>query len=565
MSSGSHFILLEGVNVLDHMYDTDQLSVIRGTSALFKSAITDTEKEFSDSDNRPEGILSAVSTGASSGLFLLTEGRPEKMLAAISTYLSQHQYYRHLTFQLQSCEASSLKQAQQRLWGQLRIAQLQDFTLMPDWEGTEPDDALGEGVCELEGRRIASQGRSSKVQGDREKSLSASVYSRLIYGRDQREAFYERELSNQPEVWSSLMSALHAQPASCFASDFNELCTDTEQKYPQSLQNKMAVIYLDGNHFGKRQGEFVDEFIKNNSAADDLALEIKAQQAFDSAIKKLRARFLAGEIKRHLEAQANGGVIPLETLMWGGDEMLLVMPAWEGFDFLQRFFAFDWNLSTYLDSSDKELPALTHAAGIVFCQANKPIRIIQKLAHDLAERVKDSDGGRENDAWDYLVLESVDYPTDDDMSEYFNTRYTTAIADGREKKLPAIRDWETTVREKLLEAKRKGYLTTSQLYLLADTILKDSEATDAPEVTVSAKWSEITSDKEDIAQNASPQIKAERRMYQVSENKAWLKNSLPALAKSLFDYDFDDAKKRVWFWFHLIELWDYQVIMEEEK
>ena len=58
---GHHFLLVEGVNLYANIYDTDQFSVIRGSSFLYKDAITHHPKSIC-------GWSKPVSTGASSGL-----------------------------------------------------------------------------------------------------------------------------------------------------------------------------------------------------------------------------------------------------------------------------------------------------------------------------------------------------------------------------------------------------------------------------------------------------------------------------------------------------------------
>ena len=85
--------------------------------------------------------------------------------------------------------------------------------------------------------------------------------------------------------------------------------------------------------------------------------------------------------------------------------MLFVLPAWLGLEFARRFFA----LSTHWAHNEQ---TLTHAAGLVFAHRGAPIRHLQHLAKDLAQRAKDdNDKDRNTLAW--LVLESFDLPHDD--------------------------------------------------------------------------------------------------------------------------------------------------------
>ena len=562
MPQADEYLLVEGVNVLDNIYDTDQLSIIRGSSALYKSAITAIAAEFSVTSNNPLGHLEAISTGASSGFFLVAKGNASELAENIKSLLddgkNEFENFTYLTFQVVSCQAQTPTEARCNLDTQLRIAQLQDFTLMPDSHGQD-DDQLGDKVCELEGRRIVSSGRKNKVQADTERRLSASVHARLKFGRDQRQKFYQEALAGHA-VLDNLNAKLITRQGGLFAEDFVELCQDIKGQHT-NLTNKMAVVYIDGNKFGARQREYI-KHLKDNGHS-----EKSAHQSFDATIQNKRATFLASEIDLHLNALEDGDIIPLETLMWGGDEMLLVMPAWQGFDFLQRFFAADWQLA----NSD-QLKPLTHAAGIVFCQASTPIRIIQGLASELAETVKNADGGRQQDGWDYLVLESVDYPTSNDLKHYFEARYSKDLAQSRAYAcLPAITDW-SSVRDELLAIKTSNKLTKRQLYHVVNA-LRTSSAREPVETQQAGNdgWLDVMAVPEDENTNCSLQMMAEQRLYAVSEDKKWLRDTLPMLAKTLFAVDdMDNPKQRAWLWLHLIELWDYLApelaeIAEEEE
>lgn len=63
------YILVEGINIYENLFDTNQLSVIRGGSFLLKQAIVHI-KDHSDF----KGKFTALSTGASLGLFLVNSG-----------------------------------------------------------------------------------------------------------------------------------------------------------------------------------------------------------------------------------------------------------------------------------------------------------------------------------------------------------------------------------------------------------------------------------------------------------------------------------------------------------
>lgn len=576
---GHHFLLVEGVNLYANIYDTDQLSVIRGSSFLYKDAITHIQDQFA-------ACLEPVSTGASSGLFHLKKEAVEpieEVAQQAKRCLREHPQYRHLTFGVEYCLATSLKTAKEQLWTQLRFSQLQNLTLTPDWQGKD-DDTFGEKPCELQGTRIVSQMPAKRIQG-KERHLSSSVLSRWRDGKVQRHQFYRKLID------SELMERLKDYD---FSEDINTLCADpnypldengkpsefdpeTPVMYPK-LAGKMAVVYIDGNQFGKRQREFIDHY-KATHEGIELELEVAAQRAFDNAIKGLRNQFLQQEMVIHLIKEEKltdtsplgqrrhnqrRKILRLETLLWGGDEMLLVMPAWKGVDFLQRFFAFDWRL----DGVGKPL---THAAGIVFCQAKTPIRIIQQLARNLADRVKDGkDYGRKHNAWDYLVLESIDYPTTNDLDDYFKTRYPNDLDKKRPHGLPAIPEWQE-IRKQLQTVLEERHLPRRKLYHVLQALRQYGIATTERtwEQLVKLKDGELQDDKQ-----VSAQEREEHRLYEVSEFQLWLKgdgnDDWPALAKRCFGLDINNPAERAWAWIHAVELWDYlapkpsQAITEQE-
>ncbi|HPQ94483.1 MAG: hypothetical protein KDI44_09145 [Thiothrix sp.] len=536
MSESQCFILVEGINLYANIYDTDQLSVIRGSSFLYKDAIETLKDAF-------KGRMTCISSGASSGLFQpLAEQHAGPLVSAIEKFLAAPDcQYRLLTFMVVEAEATTLLEAKEKLYARLRLKQLQSLSLQPDRSAVEAG-AFNSTPCGLSGNRIAAH-HKRKIQGDKDKVLSDSVFQRWEYGRDAKKHYYAALLDD-----SGLKTQLEK---SDFANDIETLCKDERQK----LNQKMAVVYLDGNDFSTHQRNFIQ-------SGNTVREQIERQQCFDTAIQQQRRQFLT-ETLQYLLPKQRGDVIRLETLLWGGDEMLLVMPAWEGFDFLQRFFAFGWQLPDGEGGADKPL---THAAGIVFCQANTPIRIIQKLARELAEDIKELKNGqgdpigRQQNGWDYLVLESVDYPTNESLSGYFAERYGKTLADSRPGWLPAIDGWDRQRGE--LEALLTGKaVTRGQLHRIVQAIRRypDPGKGEDDKACVAHAWVEVITLEGGVLAEAHPQEQAERRLFEVSEGQTFLK-TLPDRARVWFGVEsFDDPKQRAWFWIHLLELWDYLI------
>lgn len=530
---GQNYLLIEGVNLDATIYDTNQLSIIRGSSFLYKEAVEKIYKKFADQ-------LTALSTGASVGLFQIKdpaeiEALKKGVINFINSINEDHDY-RHLSILVETCEADDLLKAKQILQTQLRWRQLQALSQVPDKEYLQYRLARDQ-VSQLEGIRIAHTGNSPIIQGAKHISLSEKV--RWNKGRSEKQNYYTSLIK---QIDNSLSDALRYYS---FATTIQDLC---DCKAYSQLDGKMAVIYIDGNGFGKRQTDYLKKAITNNEDGT------KAQQVFDEAIQLERAKYLAKTLTDFIDEDYPNGlgyneesspIIRLETLLWGGDEMLFVLPAWLGFEFLQRFYqsAETWKLS--------DGAPLTHAAGIVFCKAKSPIRIIQKLAKALAERVKE-ECSREQSAWDYMVLESMDYPTDIDLTEYFQARYrglaTTRPTGHFIDKQPNNPD--SPIQESL--AALLKLTTAHQLFRLSETLQTHGSAG-------SYEWQDLAN--KDKNTPLTQQEEQEQRLLAVMATQE-ARSSFIRLSKQVAEQLFslkiqDSAQQRAWFWLHLLELWNY--------
>lgn len=366
---------VEGVNLDAVMADTDQISVIRGSSLLLRAAVV----ELAEKEDflTVSGHLETISKGASVGLFrgiLNGSASIDDVVGELGGWLSSHVNYQYLTFVVDAVpEQGDFRQLREQLIAKNRIRQLQQVSLaLPEW-----NDSPRVVACELDGARPAIKPFSKRGKS---LAVSASFYQRFEYGRNQRSQFYEDETGLTVEV----------------TSDFKALSEDPTQG---NRHNKIALIYWDGNSFGDIQREH--------------CTTVAAQQAFDEHIGQLRRNFLTALIhyaEKDPAFQTEDGELRLEVLMWGGDEILLVVPAWKGLDVLELFYRLT-------AGAEYEGAPLTHAGGIVFSQANTPIYRLRKLAESLANELKtvikqaDSPLQTQN-AFDYLILESMDFPVE---------------------------------------------------------------------------------------------------------------------------------------------------------
>lgn len=389
----THYLRIEAVNIYTSLFDTNHISIIRGGSLLLKQAIDDIIKEF-------ENFLIPISTGASVGLFqVIREDNPTDIKDRVIKFLNTENNYRYFTFVVADARSDNFKKAKEILIAKIRALQLQQNSISVDGKITNPVKP-----CTVDGIRKAY--KLADFPDGKKALTNPFAKLKLVYGRRQRSKLYQNEFL---ELEKSLPGKTNVQDykKTKFTQDLAALSHAPE--FP-SLNGKIAVIYFDGNGFSKIQAELVENE--------------QDQIEFDLQVKNLRRLFLFSLIQHC--SQGFGWLnekkqLRLETLLWGGDEMLFVVPAWKGFELMNFFYktSQEWEITL----NEKSKP-LTHAGGIVFCQHNSPIYKMRDLAQQLADRIKNhpDEQGRNANYYDYLVLESIDYPAED-LDSFFSHRY----------------------------------------------------------------------------------------------------------------------------------------------
>lgn len=590
----SCYIKVEAVNIYNHIADTNQLSIIRGGGLLLKQAIDDISAKFS---------LKTITSGASQGVFSALDGNPA---ADISAWLNTHEHYKHFTFVVDAINAQSYVEAKEKLIALGRMRQMQQISQSPDYTQNEPI-----GPSAFGGVRVAST--QIKLQNQLQNAATIDDV-RAKFGKSERSNLYKRELSRakktafldsrEPDITGAQFTVTHS---------FHALANNADMG---NLHNKIAVIYCDGNGFSKIQNALV------KSDRD--------QTEFDGLMQNYRSQFMyqlvswyenAGHTSErffypnrdegtdNIEYQAR-----LETLLWGGDEMILVVPAWLGLDVLHLFYAVsaDWNF--------RGTP-LYHAGGIVFCHFKTPIFHIVDLARNLADNIKEHPNGRSNNYFDYVVLESVDYPTAS-LTDFFSQTYGRYAVQTR-LFLPtfscgqASQEHEVEYAEgnAILWANVKNSLKNmlpdlprSQFYALIKTLrqeLNNLEQAETAEFEARGKKTDASQDTESLTPLDNELIRrginAFNTVFERGVTQFWrfssegLQEKFESTAEVLFSTAIDDTntlpeaenetdKKnnrffttltqdpqyltimtRFWWYMHMLELWDYLVPELREK
>jgi hypothetical protein len=338
------------------------------------------------------------------------------------------------------------------------------------------------GPCAADNLRPASSKRV-RLQ-DEDKAVSRPVYERLKFGQRQKRQFYREETGQKL----------------AFTQDFHELAQlDTDEFH--NLNNKIAVLYFDGNNFSGIQAQHCQT--------------IQDLRDFDTYIQEQRRAFLTtllAKIKHDEAFLTSDKKLRLETLLWGGDEMIFVVPAWQGLKLLKTFYTHsqDWEFST---------EPLTHAGGIVFCQVGTPIQRVVKLAKDLADAVKAYPQGRNQNGFDYAVLESIDYPTES-LKKFYKQRFGEKLSASHQPLTPFNNDVMACVKH------LQKIVPKSQAYAMVRAILRESV--------------------EGIEGTVSKQL---TRLEEVIESPVEV---IATYLEQIFP-----QHTPYWQWLHLVELWDY--------
>lgn len=435
-----YWLHIEAVNLGRSIYDTTQLSVIRGASLELRAAVAD------------EGLLEAIKSVPGVKAMRITQGASvagfEVECGATVAVAVEHAVARYLnashachTFaigiasqgQLNGITQPIFERAREQAMSTVRWRQMQALALAPEPD-VAPSDAAKSAVCTFTNTRIASK-LIRKLDGVEEWG-STVVDHRFDYGRAERRSkhkpelhrFYEREadLASHPTLLVEL-----ERNDSAFSDDFSEIAVDRD-RHNNPLSGKLAVLYADGNRFSK--------IVKACEKPEQLAkLDWHLRGIRETLLRALIEPVLNNNVAWVGAADRKSSEVTtirrFETLLWGGDELVLVVPAWCGFALLHAFSealaktklpeGAPTSVRRSLSTDDR----LTNAVGLVFCNHKTPIDRIRKLAEDLAQHGKNCMPKEHTfDSVTPLVLESIDFPNVP-IAEFWRNRLQREAAD----------------------------------------------------------------------------------------------------------------------------------------
>jgi len=433
------------------MYDTAQLSVIRGGSELARTLPSFVYTSLCKNDDYQ---VSTISDGGSNGLFEITatgknkEPDPKKKINKSKTSKSKtsksntshsNTSKSNTSKSTTSTEQNELSQDKLKILSDAVTANVQDclhkhpamrfipVTLATSSESTfeknreklrahhswqrftshsipmefnQPKQKVGaeHSVCGLNGLRktFDTEGKSPDMW------FSEFTGARLSLGR---------ELRSRGNLFKNLIqySTGSEQPPEFDWDGPDDLgdIADTSGR----TEGKLAYIYFDGNSFGNARKQ------NSNNAEQLKEFNDYLQHQRASLLEKLVADFTPPtntKSANNLIRFKNGKkYLAVEPLLWGGDESLLAVPASAGLAVL-------WTLLKYTEGWKKG-SSMTHAFGILFCHFKTPVADARNMAEKLAENAKKIT--RKRNSWASASLKSIDSVPMYDMKQYFHSRF----------------------------------------------------------------------------------------------------------------------------------------------
>jgi hypothetical protein len=300
--------------------------------------------------------MEPITVAASQGLFAVdkTAENIETLRQAILTYLKARTKG-HATFLVAyEPDSGNFTAVLERLQAQIRRQQWRMPTIAIPNSGAAAD------ACFLDGWRPGTISYDVDPEQPNAKISEATKHRRDV-GREFKHKLFARLLGEK------------AYEDNLCAKDLGRLASDPTKGV---LDGKIALIHLDGNSFGNiRRAQC-------NSPDSRRAFDRTIQQGCREPFLRALLTHARGDAAFHTRDETNNLALRIEVLLWGGDEVTMVVPAWRGWQTLALYFQQANNL--YFQDV-----ALSHRAAIIFCHHNAPILQIRKLAEALLERTRD--------------------------------------------------------------------------------------------------------------------------------------------------------------------------------
>ena len=377
-----YLLRIEAVDLRHFIYDTEKISVVRGGAFTILDAFLGLDSGHMKPDSGGEELaerwnlserrptLEVVSRGASSASVLVTvhpkdvdpkrrDRRIRRLCEEIRDWFRRDELFRYAHFVVDAVPFSpgQYRRASEESLALIRWRHMREAgRRVPETPSQLPSVKNGEVFCGADGVS------PSAVQG-MGTLLGASSAARRDKGIILRQKLVE------------LVGGEGAGLEGKFTDELGELA----RRPGHSLDGKIAVLYADGNKFGALQ----------RAACESP----EAHERYDKALRGHRSGLIRTLFERLEDlcstnaaaVTTEDGETRFETLLWGGDELRWVIPAWLGLEVAELFFSAtkDWKVPI----GEGEVP-VSHAVGLVLCKAKAPISRIKDISELLAGEVK---------------------------------------------------------------------------------------------------------------------------------------------------------------------------------
>jgi hypothetical protein len=396
-----HLLWLEGVNFVETLADTTTLSVIRGASLALLDAPAPA-LVFLQARNATYELIFG---GASIALFRATTTAAGIERDAEALLLHLHGLgetpddtgatppFAHLRFVAGTAPDDGAATGPALAQGAARRAQL------AGWLPRRKSEAGTLRQCLFSQQRVAEttltlrEDHAARYGAQDGKVLvSKSALARWHYGREERQRFYHRHQGLSARL-GTLIVTDNLQDMVALEPHQKDPKQDRYDRYvnglPLALLGKLALVYADGNDFTA---------IRREMGGTPEALGVFSERVKTVVMEGLAAAF--GAVADHAngshcraavfhdageEKEKRLEQLRFETLLYGGDEIAFVAPAWFGLAMAAAFF--EAVKGATLQWNGGEWP-LTFSMGIALAPVKMPIRASYELAEALSKSAK---------------------------------------------------------------------------------------------------------------------------------------------------------------------------------
>lgn len=242
-----YYLRIEAVNFDYSVYDTNDISTIRGGSFLILNAFN----HLKEKARKKEIPVDVISSAASEAIITFEADESTQQVNQCLKIIREKigDFATFVSAVVEAQEEVSFNNHLERLKARCRQQQYRQ------WSFVLPE--LDDKVMKVDNKASTVDGIRPGICREGDKVLSESVRTRREGGKILRQKIYEKILGEEnipalfPEEW----------PPEQFANDLEDLSI---HPYKGKLSGKIAFIYIDGNRFGTIR----DQLFKENTSLD---------------------------------------------------------------------------------------------------------------------------------------------------------------------------------------------------------------------------------------------------------------------------------------------------------